>query len=276
MQLADLWFIFPVAFAVAVVAIGGGVGGGLFFVPFFSIVVGLGLREAIGTAILAQLAGASGGALAHARRGTIDWKYAGALGMVGIPGAVAGSFIGRALNTTALHLAFVAVLLIVAAVIARQPLGTADTGGEIDEEPCDGDPRTVLDRSGRRFEYCVRGQRFGMLAGFAAGTCVGLVGLGGGEINTPALRVRCGMHLRIAIATSTAVMVATGLAAASTRLPTATIVWPVALTAAAGTLLGSQVGSYVAYTLRVGVLRGFLAVVFVVLAGLMLVRVFLE
>ncbi len=47
--------------------------------------------------------------------------------------------------------------------------------------------------------------------------CVGLVGLGGGEIDTPALRSRCGMHLRVAISTSTCIMIGTGLVAVATR-----------------------------------------------------------
>ena len=60
-DIADVWFVLPVAMAISVLAISAGVGGGLFFVPFFSMVLGFEIRDAIGTSIIAQMVGTLGG-----------------------------------------------------------------------------------------------------------------------------------------------------------------------------------------------------------------------
>ena len=271
-ELTEVWYVFPVAVAVSVIAIGAGVGGGLFFVPFFSIALGFGIEEAIGTAIVAQMVGAMGGTIGHGWRRTIDWKYALLLVLIGAPGVVAGFFLGQAMNPVALRFAFVGILLVLAVVILRRPFASSGAAGGSTDEDCDGDERRLRDRYGKIYRYCIRGRMFGVMAGFLAGTSVGLAGLGGGEINTPSLGTRCGMPLRVAISTSTCIMVGTGLVAAATRLPASTIVWPAAIVASAGTILGSHLGGHLASRASAKPLVIFLFVVFVAMAAMMFVQ----
>lgn len=194
--------------------------------------------------------------------------------MLGAPGVVAGFYIGQELNAVGLRLAFVAILLILAVVILRQTRLHSGAVSNSDEDPrdCDGDWRELRDRAGTIYRYCVQGRMFGMMAGVFSGMCVGLVGLGGGEINTPALRIRCGMHLRVAISTSTAIMVGTGLIAVATRLPGGSIVWPAALLASVGTMIGSQLGSLIAFRISARSLAMHLVVIFVTMAALMFLQ----
>ena len=268
----DVWYVLPLTFSVAVVAIAGGVGGGLFFVPFFTLVMGLGIQTAIGTALVAQTAGSAGGTYGHWRNRTIDWKFAGQLIVGGSPGVVAGFFLGQVIPAMGLRILFAVVLLLVSWMLFTQaPEGDLGHG---EEEVGTKKRRELTDSRGRFYRYPVGRWLRVMAAGGVSGVGVGMVAIGGGELNTPYMRRIVGVPLRICISTSVATMMGTSLVAALLRMPAAQVIWPIALVGALGTLLGSQVGARAAAIVPPDLMRKILVGLFVVMAGLMLVQAF--
>ena len=90
-----------------------GVGGGLLMVPFIVLVLDEGQHVAEGTSLLVMIATALVGALAHTRRGYVDWKGAGVVGVAGIAGAVAGALLALGTSGDVLRRAFGVVLVVV-------------------------------------------------------------------------------------------------------------------------------------------------------------------
>ena len=90
-----------------------GVGGGLLMVPFIVLVLDEGQHVAEGTSLLVMIATALVGAIAHTRRGYVDWKGAGVIGVAGSAGAVAGALLALGTPGDVLRRAFGVVLVIV-------------------------------------------------------------------------------------------------------------------------------------------------------------------
>jgi len=90
-----------------------GVGGGLLMVPFIVLALDKGQHLAEGTSLLAMIATAIVGALAHARRGYVDWTSAGVAGVAGIAGAIAGAVVALGTPGEVLRRLFGGVLVVV-------------------------------------------------------------------------------------------------------------------------------------------------------------------
>jgi uncharacterized membrane protein YfcA len=81
------------------------VGGGILMVPAFTVLVGLELKEAIGTSLACVGLIAIPGTIAHQLLGNINWFYALPLMVGAIPGARAGAHL--AINASDRHLRLV-------------------------------------------------------------------------------------------------------------------------------------------------------------------------
>jgi uncharacterized protein len=90
-----------------------GVGGGLLMVPFIVLALDKGQHVAEGTSLLVMIATALVGAIAHTRRGYVDWKGAGVIGVAGLGGAVAGALLALGTSGDVLRRSFGLVLVLV-------------------------------------------------------------------------------------------------------------------------------------------------------------------
>ncbi len=100
-----------------------GVGGGFLIVPALVATREMRMPLAVGTSQLIVLVSALGGLLGRAPGGSVQWELGLLFGLGGLAGAVLGSsFVGRARAET-LRVAFAAVALMVAGVLAWQVVG---------------------------------------------------------------------------------------------------------------------------------------------------------
>lgn len=91
-----------------------GVGGGVVMVPLFVAVLGLPIKRAVGTSLVAVAMAAAASLLTHWARGNIDWAFALPL-MVGVvPGARLGSKVAIAASDRTIRLAFGVFLVVLA------------------------------------------------------------------------------------------------------------------------------------------------------------------
>jgi uncharacterized membrane protein YfcA len=96
-----------------------GVGGGIFMVPFLVLAVGLSQHAAQATSLVVVLPTAIVASWALQRRGVGDLRLAFRMGLVGMLGSVAGTFLALSLPGHVLRLCFAALMVVVAVRLLR-------------------------------------------------------------------------------------------------------------------------------------------------------------
>jgi uncharacterized membrane protein YfcA len=109
-------------------AVGGltgffGVGGGFLIVPALALVLGLPMREAVATSLVAIAINAAAGLAGHLRFGGIDLAVTGVFLAGGLVGALAGARWGGALPAQTLRRLFAAVVILLALYVLYRNVG---------------------------------------------------------------------------------------------------------------------------------------------------------
>lgn len=97
-----------------------GVGGGALFVPALVAIVGLSQVDAEATSLLAIVPVALVGAVRQHRYGNLRVRDAAVVGLLAVPGAVAGVALVNALPTRVVEVSFAGLQLFVAAQLVRR------------------------------------------------------------------------------------------------------------------------------------------------------------
>ncbi len=230
-MLAAFWLL-PAGVAIATVAIGIGIGGGILWTPLLVLGFDLTPRQAVATSLVIQVVGLGSGTVAHTRSGRVDRRLSALFFAVGAPGVVAGSFATVRLAEGPVKLALGAMALTLALVFVsaraegRSRRGQAATAGRLLPIPA------VL------------------------GALLGLLSVGVGEWLIPSLRRRLGLGMKQAVATVVPTMfLLVSLAALCHGLLSENIRWDLFAFAAPGALIGAQLGPRVADRLDDRVLK---------------------
>ena len=109
-----------VGFAAGVVAGMLGVGGGILFVPGLTLFLGLAQVDAEATSLLAIIPVALAGAANQSRYGNFRARDAVTLGVLAIPGAVAGVALVNAIPESVVRTLFALLMLYVAFTLVRR------------------------------------------------------------------------------------------------------------------------------------------------------------
>ncbi len=91
-----------------------GVGGGLIFVPFLVLLLGINLHLAIGTSLAAIVPVALMGAVQHHLKGQVNLKIALLLALFAIVGTWVGVYLSLSLDTHVLRKAFAVFMIFLA------------------------------------------------------------------------------------------------------------------------------------------------------------------
>jgi len=276
-HLTQYWFALPIVALGCTMTIMGGVGGNVVCGPFFILVLKLSPEAAIGTALVTEVFSMSSGVIGYGQRKLIDYRLALFLALGAVPTAIVGSLLSVRAPGTLLKIIFGGAIMIIAWLLYRSPSETALATQEAMLNPGLPGVRQLVDRQGRVYSYqvCQRGQLLGtsVLAGIGSG----LVAIGGGELNTPAMVLRCKIPVRIAAATAVFTMALTVMAGASTHILVGQPVWNLALWTIPGAIIGGQLGSYLASRIESEALKRWLSLLFVLVGMVMIVHaVFLK
>lgn len=106
-----------------------GVGGGTLFIPGLVLLAGLSQIEAEATSLLAIVPVALVGAWRQGRYGNLRLREGLLLGVLAVPGSVAGVALVNVLPERAVELAFAGLLVVVAARLARDALRDRSPAG---------------------------------------------------------------------------------------------------------------------------------------------------
>jgi uncharacterized protein len=189
-----------------------GLGGGVFLIPFLSLVFGLPMHQAIATSILAVIATSSAGAAMNVERQTVNMRLGMVLEIATVIGAILGGLTANVLSGQTLSRVFAALLLIVSfMMIWRTKLAT---GSAVQAEPGSFASSYRDDATGKVVSYSAKHVPAVLAVSLIAGNVSGLLGVGGGIFKVPAMHIVAGIPMKAATATSNFMIGVTAAASA--------------------------------------------------------------
>lgn len=217
-----------------------GIGGGLLIVPLLVIGFDLPLTAAIGTSLVCVVATSLTAAAVNVRAGRADIRLGIVLELTTVIGATVGGLSASLIPDRLLAGAFAALMAYTAAsMVAGSRTDASTEAGESPVDPTAPDgPMAPAYRSHRLpAALAVSG---------GAGVSSALLGIGGGVVKVPFMRLVMGAPLHVATATSNYVVGVTAAAGAYAYLlrgdVDAVVAGPMVLGVAAGAALGARVG----------------------------------
>jgi uncharacterized membrane protein YfcA len=213
----------------------------VFLVPFLNVALGFPLRIASGVGLMTVVATSSVVARGTSGSGVANLR----LGMLLQIGAAAGGYFGgtlaRRIPEHVLQVMFAVVTALIAAImLSRLERRNVILDTSIDPGRLGG--RYYEEESGQDVLYRVRRIPAALGVSLVAGSISGLLGLGGGILQVPALNAWCGVPLRAAAATSAVMIGITAAASAPLYYVRGDIIPPLAAAAVLGTFVGSRAG----------------------------------
>lgn len=244
------WWVWPIAlFAVAlllgVVAILGGVGGGVLFVPIVSGFFPFHLDFVRGAGLLLALCGALSAGPSLLRNGLASMRLALPLALVGSITSIIGALLGLALPAQFVQTALGAVILAIVVLMLR-------TRGRATPPPAEPDTLCAALRLhgifydpalGKEVPWQARNTVAGLATFAAIGVLAGMFGLGAGWANVPALNLLMGVPLKLAAGTSSFLLSVIDTSAAWIYLNHGAMLPMLVVPSCVGIMLGAKIGA---------------------------------
>lgn len=260
--------IIMLGLAIGVVLGVTGAGGAILSVPLLTVMLHLNINQAAPIGLFAIAIASMMAALMGLREGIVRYKAAVLMAGMGLLLAPLGLWLAQRLPNAPLVMVFVVVLLFVAWRMWHS--------GEVNDATyAQTSAQTFAcersDVSGK-FIWTLPCARALAVTGGLAGFLSGLIGVGGGFIIVPSLKRNTNLDMRAIVATSLAVIALVSISSVAIATHQGLMDWQIGLPFAAGTVVGMLAGRWLGQHLPSHVhTRGF-AVLAVVAAGMMLVK----
>lgn len=236
--------LFIVTFLLGIVAVLGGVGGGVLFVPIVGGFFPFHLDFVRGAGLLVALAGALAAGPGLLRKGLADLRLALPVALIASSAAIGGAMMGLALPTNVIQIALgVTILGIVAIMLMAKKseypevkqadaLSTALRINGIYHEPS----------TGQDIDWKIHRTAKGLMMFVVIGIMAGMFGLGAGWANVPVLNLMMGAPLKVSVATSKFLLSITDTSAAWVYINQGAVLAMMVVPSIIGIMLGSMVG----------------------------------
>jgi len=252
-----------------------GLGGGIFLVPLLTLLLDLPMKTAVATSLVAVVATSLSACSSYIRKGLTNIRLGLFLETATTAGAVAGGFLAAFLNEKILAVIFSLVAFYTAASML---LG--NRGKTAVSETCEKEPTDPLDlaasftdeSTGSVVSYQPQKLFAGSLAGIAAGALSGLLGIGGGPVKVPIMKIVMGLPLKAATATSNFMVGITATAGAFVYLFHGDVREDLAAVTVFGIFAGARLGVAVACRIHSRKLNMLFVAVLAVIAARMLLK----
>ena len=242
-----------------------GVGGGVFLVPFLNAALGLPFNVASGVGLMCVIATSSVVSATASERRPANLR----LGMVLQIASSAGGLLGGIYVVRLPHRALYIMFAVVTAAIALVVMSRLDRRNVILDNKADPGPfggRYFEEESNQEVVYRTRNLPVALGVSLVGGSISGLLGIGGGILQVPALNAWCGVPLRVAAATSAVMIGVTAVASAPIYYARGDVIPALAASAVIGVLLGSRFGFWFGDRARAKWLKMILAAVLLAVA----------
>jgi hypothetical protein len=237
-----------------------GLGGGVFLVPFLNVVLGVPIHVASGVSLMTVIATSSAVAAGSGSRSLVNLRLGMLLQVAASTGALLGGITVARLSESTLSGIFAAVTAAIAAIMLTR-LDRRNVILDSRVEPGTLGGRFHDEESGREVVYRTRRLPLALSVSLAGGSISGLLGIGGGILQVPALNAWCGVPIRAAAATSAVMIGVTVAASAPIYYARGDVSVPLAAAAVLGVLAGSRAGFWVGDRARAKWLKLLMALV---------------
>jgi uncharacterized membrane protein YfcA len=276
----NLWALGGIGFAAGLVGSTLGIGGGIFIVPMLTVLAHLPIHVAIASSLVSIVATSTTAAAAYVKNRFANIRVGILLEAAALVGAIGCAFLAAYLSSQVLAILFAALLFYVGCrMMVRQPAVQEEALSQRDERgPDNANPTVALYGSfydpglNEVVSYRVKRLPQGLGAGLLAGGLSGLLGIGGGVIQVPAMNRLMQMPIKAAIGTSSFIMGITALGASLVYCLHGYVYPVIVAPVAIGAFLGAQLGSRLAPRAKGIVLARTFAVIVFVIAAIMIAR----
>lgn len=243
------WWAWPaillvVTFFLGIVAVLGGVGGGVLFVPIIGGFFPFHIDFVRGAGLLVALAGALAAGPGLLRKGLADLRLAIPVALIASACAIVGAMVGLALPTRVVQVALgVSIMGIVAIMLMARK-------SEYPDVPRADALSTALRISGiyheastgQDVDWKIHRTPQGLAAFVVIGVMAGMFGLGAGWANVPVLNLLMGAPLKVSVATSKFLLSITDTSAAWIYVNNGAVLPILVVPSIIGIMLGSIAG----------------------------------
>ena len=268
-------FILTAAFLAGLAGSTLGLGGGIFLVPYLTLVIGLDVRAAIAARLVGVIATSSGAASVYVRDRLTNLRLGMFLEVATTIGAIAGAFLTLFLSEFALYFLFGIIVAYTAVYMLRTREGARERAAIARPESAFS---TRLKLSSYYFDqedqavyrYRVDRPVEGFSVGVVAGAISGLLGVGGGFVKVPAMNTLMRVPMKVAVATSNFMLGVTAAASAFIYYSRGIVDPTLAAMIIVGAFLGTSVGTRILERTPAKTIRATFAVVLVGIAVAMI------
>ena len=243
------WWVWPLAlfittFILGILAVLGGVGGGVLFVPIVGGFFPFNIDFVRGAGLLVALAGALAAGPGLLKRNLASLRLALPVAVIASAAAIGGAMIGLALKPNVVNTLLGATILFIVVIMATakksdfpivpKPDNLAQSLGIMGiyrEESL-----------GKDVEWTVHKTPMGLALFVVIGIMAGMFGLGAGWANVPVLNLLMGAPLKISVATSKFLLSITDTSAAWVYLNQGAVLPMIVVPSLVGIMLGSMIG----------------------------------
>jgi uncharacterized protein len=268
------WWIWPVillvvTFIMGVIAVLGGVGGGVLFVPIISGFFPFHLDFVRGTGLLVALAGALAAGPGLLKMNLASIRLAIPVALIASSMAIVGAMVGLALPTHIVQTLLGATILGIVVIMLTAKKSV------IPEVPQADNLSSALricgvyteGSTGQEINWKVHRTPLGLLTFIIIGFMAGMFGLGAGWANVPVLNLMMGAPLKISVATSKFLLSITDTSAAWIYVNNGAVIPMLVVPSLIGIMLGSFVGVRVLKVAKPSFIR-WMVIVILAFAGL--------
>jgi uncharacterized membrane protein YfcA len=236
--------LFVVTFLLGIVAVLGGVGGGVLFVPIIGGFFPFHIDFVRGAGLLVALAGALAAGPGLLKKGMADLRLAIPVAVIASSCAIVGAMIGLALPAKVVNISLGGTILgiVVIMLIAKK--------SEFPEVKQADNLSTALRisgvyheaSSGQDINWQIHRTPQGLATFIIIGVMAGMFGLGAGWANVPVLNLMMGAPLKVSVATSKFLLSITDTSAAWIYVNNGAVLPMMVVPSIIGIMLGSIVG----------------------------------
>jgi uncharacterized membrane protein YfcA len=246
---AVAWWVWPlvllmVTFLMGIVAVLGGVGGGVLFVPIISGFFPFHLDFVRGCGLLVALSGALAAGPGLLKTNLASLRLAIPMALIASSCAIIGAIVGLALPTHIIQTALGATIL---GIVALMLMARKSAMPEVEKADNLAAALRIYgvyteESTGDEVNWKVHRTPIGMLLFIGVGVMAGMFGLGAGWANVPVLNLLMGAPLKISVATSKFLLSITDTSAAWIYLNKGCVIPMMVVPSLVGIMLGSFIG----------------------------------
>ena len=246
---ATAWWIWPLAlfgitFAIGILAVLGGVGGGVLFVPIISGFFPFHIDFVRASGLLVALCGALAAGPGLLKHRLASLRLAMPLALITSSFAIVGAWIGLGLPASIVQTALGITILCISGIMLRFKPGAQNGVREPDRLAAALQISGVYteESTGESINWSVHRTPLSLFLFALIGFLAGLFGLGAGWANVPTLNLVMGAPLKVSVATSKFLLSITDTSAAWVYINRGCVIPMLVIPSLVGIMLGSFIG----------------------------------